>query len=36
MGLQDYAFEAVVVRHPELFSAEAVAQSQARIAKGSG
>jgi hypothetical protein len=36
MGLQDYAFEAVVVRYPKLFSAEALAQSQARIAKRSG
>lgn len=35
MGLEDYAFEAVVVRYPKLFSAEAIAQSQARIAKRS-
>lgn len=33
IGLQDYAFEAVVVRYPELFSAEALAQCQSRIAK---
>lgn len=31
MGLQDYAFEAVVVRHPELFSPETVQRSRARV-----
>ena len=31
MGLQDYAFEAVVVRHPELFTAETVQRSQSRV-----
>jgi len=31
MGMQDFAFEAVVVRHPELFSPEAVAQARARV-----
>lgn len=31
MGLQDYAFEAVVVRHPQLFSPETVQHSQARV-----
>ena len=31
MGLEDYAFEAVVVRYPELFSEEAVARSKERI-----
>ena len=31
MGLEDYAFESVVVRHPDLFSAEAVQHSQARV-----
>lgn len=31
MGLQDYAFEAVVLRHPESFSAEAVAISRERM-----
>jgi hypothetical protein len=31
MGLEDYAFEAVVVRYPTLFSPEAVAHSKARI-----
>ena len=28
MGMQDMSFEAVVLRHPEVFSAEAVAQSK--------
>lgn len=32
MGLQDYAFEAVVLRYPESFSSEAVAISQQRMA----
>ena len=32
VGLHDYAFEAVVVRHPTLFSPIAVAQSTARMA----
>jgi hypothetical protein len=32
VGLQDYAFEAVVLRHPTLFPPAAVAQSRARIA----
>ena len=31
MGLQDYAFEAVVVKYPEIFSEECVAVSQSRI-----
>ncbi len=31
MGLEDYAFESVVVRHPHLFSAEALRHSQARV-----
>jgi hypothetical protein len=31
MGLEDYAFEAVVVRYPTLFSPEAVERSKARI-----
>lgn len=30
MGLQDYAFEAVVIRYPELFSPETVQRSKAR------
>lgn len=32
MGLQDYAFEAVVLRYPGSFSAEAVAISRQRMA----
>jgi hypothetical protein len=32
MGLQEYAFEAVVLRHPDLFSAEAVEHSRQRMA----
>jgi hypothetical protein len=31
MGMQDFAFEAVVVRHPELFSQEAVNRSAERL-----
>jgi len=31
MGLEDYAFEAVVVRYPSLFSQEAVARCEERI-----
>ncbi|MBI3045018.1 MAG: hypothetical protein HYY78_19555 [Betaproteobacteria bacterium] len=31
MGLQDHAFEAVVVRHPELFSAQTVQRSRRRV-----
>lgn len=31
MGLQHYAFEAVILRYPELFSAEAVARSRERM-----
>jgi len=31
MGLLDMAFEAVVLRHPDLFSAEAVARSRERL-----
>ena len=31
MGLEDFAFEAVVVRHPTLFSAEAVDRCKLRI-----
>jgi hypothetical protein len=31
MGMQDRSFEAVVVRHPDVFSAEAVAMSQHSI-----
>lgn len=35
MGLQDYAFEAVVVRYPELFSTDCVDTSKQRIAQWS-
>jgi hypothetical protein len=31
MGMQDFAFEAVVMRHPELFSQGAVARSKQRL-----
>lgn len=31
MGLEDYAFESVVVRYPELFSQDAVSRSTDRI-----
>ncbi len=31
MGMEDMAFEAVVVRHPEVFSGEAVERSRARL-----
>ena len=31
MGMQDMAFEAVVLRHPDVFSVEAVEQSQSRL-----
>jgi hypothetical protein len=31
LGLQDMAFEAVVLRHPDLFSAQAVARSNERL-----
>lgn len=31
LGLQDFAFEAVVVRHPDIFSTEAVEQSSSRL-----
>lgn len=30
-GLQEFAFEAVILRHPESFSAEAVARSRERL-----
>ena len=33
MGLEDYAFEAIVVRYPDLFSDEAVQRSKERIAQ---
>lgn len=31
MGMQDFAFEAVITRHPELFSPEALARAKVRI-----
>ena len=31
LGLQDFAFEAVVVRHPEIFSKDAVEDSKSRL-----
>lgn len=31
MGLQDYAFETVILRHPQFFSEKAVVRSQERI-----
>jgi hypothetical protein len=33
MGMQDKAFEAVVLRYPQVFSAEAVRRSKERLAK---
>lgn len=36
MGLKDYAFEAVILRHPSVFSAEAVASSRDRLGKQNG
>lgn len=33
MGLEEYAFEAVVLRHPESFSPQAVAISRERLEK---
>ena len=32
MGLQDYAFEAVILRHPEVFSEKAIETSRERLA----
>jgi hypothetical protein len=32
MGLEDYAFEAVILRHPEAFSPEVVERSRLRVA----
>lgn len=32
MGLEDYAFEAVILRHPKAFSAEVVERSRLRVA----
>lgn len=36
MGMQDLAFEAVVVRHPEVFSQDAVASSTKRLGEWAG
>ena len=36
MGLEEFALEAVVVRHPEEFSFEAVQHSRRRLANGAG
>ncbi len=33
MGLEEFAFEAVILRHPELFSDEAVAKSKERMSE---
>jgi len=35
MGLKEFAFEAVILRHPEQFSPEAVARSRERLAEDS-
>ena len=36
MGLEEHAFEAVILRHPEVFSDEAVDVSRKRLAEWSG
>lgn len=36
MGLEEHAFEAVILRHPSVFSAEAVARSKERMGKLNG
>ena len=33
MGLADFAFEAVILRHPEQFSEEAVQRSELRLSE---
>lgn len=33
MGMQDFAFEMVVLRHPDLFRSETVARAKARVAE---
>jgi len=33
MGMKDFAFEAVVLRYPQLFSAETVARAKSRVAE---
>ena len=34
MGLKEFAFEAVILRHTESFSPEAVARSRERLSEG--
>jgi hypothetical protein len=36
MGLQDKAFEAVVLRHPDVFSAAAIRRSKERLRNWTG
>ena len=36
IGMRDFAFEAVVIRHPDSFSADAVARSRERLAECNG
>jgi hypothetical protein len=36
MGLEHYAFEAVIVRHPGMFSEAAIARSKERLARNTG
>ena len=36
MGLEEFAFEAVILRHPELFSDEAIAVSAQRLSEWKG
>jgi hypothetical protein len=35
MGLEEFAFEAVILRHPEVFSASAIEISKRRLAESS-
>jgi hypothetical protein len=36
MGLEEYAFEAVILRHPEVFSAKAIEVSRERLSEWAG
>jgi hypothetical protein len=36
IGMRDFAFEAVVLRHPESFSGDAVTRSRERLAQFDG
>ena len=36
MGLEEHAFEAVILRHPSAFSAEAIARSKERLGEHNG